>query len=129
MHSLPEEPAAAGQRQTTGLGCPDCPGVLSLEGERQHPRFRCRIGHAFSLVELIEAKERRIEEALWAPITTLDELATLLEELVEIEIGPRAACAARAARARQQIAALRQIIEANDPVVLDGHGTSDVIEP
>jgi hypothetical protein len=66
--------------QTTGMGCPDCPGVLGVSAMKEHLRFRCRIGHTYSLAELIASKEGRIEDLLWAPVTALTELAALLRE-------------------------------------------------
>ena len=81
MNALP--PDARDDHEITGLGCPDCPGVLQVrvEGHRRHLHFECRIGHSFSLEELLAAKEAQIEEALWGAVVTLEEMASLIGDL------------------------------------------------
>jgi two-component system chemotaxis response regulator CheB len=124
MQAIPSRPVAGGHEQLTGIACPDCPGVLVVSTENDHLRFRCRIGHVYSLQDLIEAKERRLEDLLLAPTTTLDELATLLREAVAMgrAIGSPEHFEARAARALRHAAVIRAVIEENEPTRLDGGG-------
>ena len=121
MEALPSRPVPGQGEEVTGLSCPDCPGVLAVSSENDHLRFRCRIDHVYSLQDLIEAKERRLEDLLRAPTTALDELAALLREVAATgsTIGPRDWFLARAERALRHAAALRSIIEENEPIRLD----------
>lgn len=106
--------------QATGIGCPDCPGVLRVSAIQDHLRFRCRIGHTYSLAELIAAKEERIEGFLWAPVTALTELAALLREAsaAGYVAGISEACEERAERALRQVEMLREVIDQNEPTPL-----------
>ena len=113
---------SAPEQATTGLSCPDCLGVLAVfvggRGHRLH--FRCRIGHAYSLEEVIAGKEKRIEEYLWSALTAMSELATLLSELRPSQ--PKAMARAYTKRvklvARQQ-KGLRQVIADNQPTAFE----------
>lgn len=118
MKALPALPQPKGPRELTGLGCPDCPGVLTVATEQgTHLRFECRIGHVYALRELLQAKEERIEALLWAPITALEELAALLKEVSEFAdpSHPIAAYRERAALAVRQVSALRRVSDENVP--------------
>ena len=59
MHAIPSRPVAGKGEEITGVSCPDCPGVLGVSTENDHLRFRCRIGHVYSLQDLVEAKDRK----------------------------------------------------------------------
>ena len=121
MEAIPSPPAPGRGEETTGVSCPDCPGVLGVSLEDDHLRFRCRIGHVYSLQDLIEAKERRLEDLLLAPVTALDELATLLRDVIAMGrgIGPPERFEARAARALGHAETIRGLIEENEPTRLD----------
>ncbi len=121
MDAIPARPTADGGELPTGVSCPECPGVLVVSTEATNLRFRCRIGHVYSLRDLIQAKEQRLEAALWAPITAFQELAALLLDAAALgEAGDlKAAYEQRAARAHEHAAALRRIIEADAVTPLD----------
>ena len=116
------------REQLTGMGCPDCPGMLSVTSENGHHRFRCRIGHVYSLRDLIEAKERRLEDFLWAPITALQEIAGLLRDAAAQgeTIGAPDDLEERAIRALRHADAIRALIEENQPTSLDVEPPTDV---
>ena len=57
MKALPADTAK--HQRITGLGCPECPGVLEVSHtEEGYFNFHCRIGHVLSLQDLILAKEK-----------------------------------------------------------------------
>jgi two-component system chemotaxis response regulator CheB len=64
-----------------GLGCPTCHGALfELDGEPS-PRFRCRVGHAWSPESLIEEQAESLEGALWIALRSLEEKASLSQRM------------------------------------------------
>jgi two-component system chemotaxis response regulator CheB len=65
----------------SGLSCPSCDGVLfELPGEPA-PRFRCRIGHAWSPDSLAAVQSAGVEDALWIALRAIEEKAELLRRL------------------------------------------------
>jgi two-component system chemotaxis response regulator CheB len=73
--------APAGRDVATGLICPDCGGALWEVDEAGVPRFRCRIGHAYSEDTLLDEQGNALENALWAALRGLEERAELLHRL------------------------------------------------
>lgn len=53
--------------------CPDCGGVLWEVDDPSLPRFRCHVGHSFSMEGLQQNTGERAEEALWAALRALRE--------------------------------------------------------
>jgi hypothetical protein len=81
----------------------------------------CRIGHTFSAAELIMAKEEMLEHFLWAGLTAMEELTTLLADL-DRQSDPassRAAYRQRIDRLTRQRESLRRLLEENGPAILD----------
>jgi two-component system chemotaxis response regulator CheB len=99
------------REETTDIGCPDCAGTLTgLRDDRDHVRFRCRVGHLYAGPELLAAKEHQIERHLWSAVAVLLELEELLRGL---GCDPD-----RMHNAAEEAAAIREIIERADPVHL-----------
>ncbi|GAA1305727.1 chemotaxis protein CheB [Saccharothrix xinjiangensis] len=68
--------------EASGYTCPDCNGVLN----EVHPgtlRFRCQIGHAWSVEALAQAQGDAFEKALWTALRTLEEKVRLSERMLE----------------------------------------------
>ncbi|TMF24918.1 MAG: chemotaxis protein CheB [Chloroflexi bacterium] len=65
----------------TGIACPDCHGVLWAATEDAAPDFRCRVGHAYSDENLLEAHASSLEASLWAGVRALEEQASLSNHL------------------------------------------------
>jgi two-component system chemotaxis response regulator CheB len=62
--------------------CPECGGALwQLQQPQQSPRFRCHVGHAYSLRTLIAAQTERVESALWAGLRGLEESEALARRM------------------------------------------------
>jgi two-component system chemotaxis response regulator CheB len=85
-HAIPEVVEMA---EATGLSCPDCNGTLyDLAGNT--PRYRCRVGHAWTAEALLLGQSDMLERALWMALRTLDEKGSLAERM-RVEAGRRGA--------------------------------------
>jgi two-component system chemotaxis response regulator CheB len=82
-----EDPAMAGQQellrkarngQITHFTCPECSGTLWEVDEDGVLRYRCRVGHVYSLEALREAQGESVESALWIAMRALEEQAGLI---------------------------------------------------
>ncbi len=65
------------------LRCPDCGGVLQESIEEGLPAYRCRVGHNFSLLSLLEAQGMALEQELWSAFNGMLERIDLCRRLVE----------------------------------------------
>jgi two-component system, chemotaxis family, protein-glutamate methylesterase/glutaminase len=63
--------------------CPDCGGVLQERQEASLLRFRCQVGHAFSVESLLAVQPDILEQALWSALKTLREREHLLQRLAD----------------------------------------------
>jgi two-component system, chemotaxis family, protein-glutamate methylesterase/glutaminase len=125
MHAIPPRVGAAPEPQIAGISCPDCCGSLSVQPEGKRPDlvFECRVGHTFSVDELLVAKEERLHARLWTAFTALTELVALLDDLArEGTDDGRRRYGERSAIARAQAVRLRRLIEDNSPVTLPAEG-------
>jgi two-component system chemotaxis response regulator CheB len=76
------------------LACPDCGGVLFERSDGTLQKFRCSIGHAFSIESLLSEDAADVEQALWSTVRSLEDRAALVRGLSERSAGtgrPRAA--------------------------------------
>ena len=104
----------------TRLSCPDCSGVLSMKPVENHghPIFICRVGHTYSISDLLVGKEEQVETRLWSAVVALEELVDVLNDFrryAEEQSLPTAASAlkARAERARAQAQRVREVLADN----------------
>ena len=67
----------------SAYSCPDCGGVLWEVHDRDLLRFRCRVGHAFSVESVLAAQSEQLEEALWVTLKTLEENASLSRRMAK----------------------------------------------
>ena len=99
----------------TDFTCPECHGAIhEIEGEPLR-RYRCRVGHAFSVDTLMGAKTQQVEEALWLALQTLQERAQMLEGLAQEERlrgRTRSGYEDRGREARAVVEQLRELIGA-----------------
>jgi two-component system chemotaxis response regulator CheB len=68
------DPGDEATRQT----CPDCGGVMHLNGDGGVVELRCSVGHAYSPDSFDEAQTRQVESALWAATRLLDDRSQFL---------------------------------------------------
>lgn len=63
--------------------CPECGGVLWELQDGNILRFRCRVGHAFSIESMFAGQAEQVENALWAALKTLQENADLTRRMIQ----------------------------------------------
>ena len=126
VYAIPPRLEVAPEPQLTGVSCPDCDGSLSVEpeGKRADLVFKCRVGHTYSVTELLVAKEERLHARLWTAYTALMELEALLHDLAAREANEdgRRRYGERSEVARRQAGRLRRLIEDDTPVTLPADG-------
>jgi two-component system, chemotaxis family, protein-glutamate methylesterase/glutaminase len=88
------------------LTCPGCGGVLS-EIKVAHPlRFRCQVGHAYTVDALAKEQEGKVDEALRVALRIIEERAELVHRMAKD--GRRAGRAAVAAGYEARAAEYRE---------------------
>jgi len=85
------------------FACPSCGGTLWESDEDGQPRFRCRVGHAFTETALMNGQSDGLEAALWSALRALEERLALTRRM-----------AARLARQRKPGMAARFELQAED---------------
>jgi two-component system, chemotaxis family, protein-glutamate methylesterase/glutaminase len=65
----------------TRYTCPDCGGVLFEQQEDGLTRFRCSVGHVFSIESLAVEQARHLEGAMWTAVRALEDRAELLQQM------------------------------------------------
>ena len=108
MLAVPDLDTSQGERMTAVV-CPSCPGVLAVVATvGDKPTFRCRIGHMIGANQLLEMKEVRLEDHLWAAVTACEEFAALLRDLQVFPERQRALL--------EQAGEIRSLIERAEPI-------------
>ncbi|MEP0871876.1 chemotaxis protein CheB [Trichocoleus desertorum AS-A10] len=67
--------------RASAVTCPECGGVLWEIRNDNLVRFRCHVGHAYSLDSLISEQADMVEQALWAAVRALEEKAALARRM------------------------------------------------
>jgi two-component system chemotaxis response regulator CheB len=67
----------------SGMTCPDCDGQLweLHAGEQVH--YRCRVGHEWTGMALVEGQERTLENALWTALRLVGERIQLTRKMLD----------------------------------------------
>ena len=102
--------------RTSLIVCPSCNGSMVETVEGGLLRFRCQVGHAFSVDSLLTEQSESLEAALWASVRCLEESAQLADRLAN------SSDRRLAPRFRDKAAALRQHAGLIQDVLL--HGTT-----
>jgi two-component system chemotaxis response regulator CheB len=115
-HDQPTDASARAQHgDPSEFTCPECGGTLWEQEEGDLLRFRCRVGHAYSIESLLADQREALEAALWGAVVALEEradLATRLARRVEERGHPHRAGRYRreAGDARRRAALVREAI-------------------
>lgn len=101
--------------RVSGFTCPECHGALWEIDEEGLVRFRCRVGHGYTMDAMLAEQGRDVEAALWTAFRALRERAALCRRMAERMKGRgQHAIAARqheeAAEAERRAALLRQVL-------------------
>jgi two-component system, chemotaxis family, protein-glutamate methylesterase/glutaminase len=96
------------------LTCPECGGVLWELNNSNLLRYRCHVGHAYSIDSLLSEQANFVESALWAANRALEEKAALCRRMAaqarqQDRPLSEAQFLRRAEETKQQAAILRQI--------------------
>jgi two-component system, chemotaxis family, protein-glutamate methylesterase/glutaminase len=110
----------------TRFTCPDCGGVLFEQDEGALTRFRCSVGHVFSIESLAAGQAHHLEGALWTAVRALEDRAELLRQMAarcqhEGQLHSAQAFAAQADDAERRAGLVRDAIEhARSPMPAHG---------
>ena len=113
------------------FSCPECGGVLWELHDGDLLRFRCRVGHAFSVDSIISAQAEQVEDALWEALKTLQETATLARRMAAQARKRGQNYLARAferreENANQRSAVIQRVLQREKPESIDDVNGDDV---
>ena len=63
------------------ITCPECRGPLHAERQDRITEYRCRVGHAYFPLALLQDHNSALERALWAAVLALEESAEIAKRL------------------------------------------------
>jgi two-component system chemotaxis response regulator CheB len=111
--SLEIAEAAELRGEPSGLTCPECGGALWEQEEGGLIRFRCHVGHAYSIDSMQAEQAVALEAALWSALRSLEERADLFRRLARRSTSGTETCARferKAAEVSRHADAVRETI-------------------
>lgn len=101
------------------LTCPECNGALWEMNDDEMLRYRCHVGHAFSMESLNEGHAQMLETALWSALRALDEKLILSKRMAQHAENTDRPAALRLLQQRvkqteEQAAIIRQVLLSYD---------------
>lgn len=117
----------------SGYSCPECHGVLWEIQEGAVMRFRCRVGHGYSVETLLAEQSESVEAALWTAMMALKERAALARRMSErlAERGNDRSADRfldQATEADVRAETIRRVLENVDPAVSHAAGRAKQLE-
>lgn len=99
----------------TGVVCPECSGTLWLTGDTKDPRLTCGVDHSMAPGSLQELQSERLDRALWTALRSLEEQTAVASFMALMarrrgDVADAERHQARAERAAQQVAAMRDLL-------------------
>lgn len=76
-----EEGALEMNGRPSRFTCPDCGGSLWDADPDEPGKFRCRVGHSWTMLGLLERQAVTLEQALWTALRALSERADLARRM------------------------------------------------
>jgi len=67
----------------SGFTCPECHGSLWEIDNGKMLRFRCQVGHAYSVNSVLEAQSHALESAIWAALRSFEERIAMSQRLAD----------------------------------------------
>ena len=98
------------ERHFSGLTCPECRGPLTQERQGRIVEYRCRVGHAYGPLALIEEHNEAVERTLWSTLVALEEAAEIAERMAD---GPYGLSPEEIRKKREQITLIRNMLDAS----------------
>ena len=98
------------EKHFSGLTCPECRGPLTEERQGRIVEYRCRVGHAYAPLALVEEHREAVERTLWATLVALEEAADIAERMID---GPYGLSPEQLRRKHEQITVIRKMLESN----------------
>ena len=103
--------------------CPECSGTLWELKDGELLRYRCHVGHAFSIESLDAAQSEKLEGALWSALRALEERVAMARRLAKQARERKSDFAARqfdarAEEANQHAENIRQMLLADPDKML-----------
>jgi len=102
--------------------CPECHGTMVESEDQELLRFRCHVGHAFSIDGLAAEQEHAVEAALWAGLRALEE-----SEIVNKRMSDRSD-RSLAERFREKARAMRHHADTIRRILLSGRVLPSPVE-
>ncbi|HWC17470.1 MAG TPA: chemotaxis protein CheB [Terriglobales bacterium] len=75
--------ADEGEGTPSVFACPECSGVLWELKDHELVRFRCRVGHSYTMDSLHQEFSQSTEAALWAAMRALEEKSAMNRRIAE----------------------------------------------
>ncbi len=115
--------------RASGYSCPECHGSLWEIQEGELMRYRCRVGHAYSVETLLSEQSTAMEAALWTALRALEERASLsrgMAERMDRRGHPRLAIRYRGeeAETRERAELIRRVLLAGGAAGTEEQGTA-----
>jgi two-component system, chemotaxis family, protein-glutamate methylesterase/glutaminase len=67
----------------TTYGCPECGGGIWQIGDEEPLRFRCHVGHSFTVDPFLAEQTQFLENTLWSAVRALEEKVTLTRQVAQ----------------------------------------------
>ena len=96
------------EKHFSGLTCPECRGPLTEERQGRIVEFRCRVGHAYAPLALIEEHREAVERTLWSTLVALEEAADIAERMAS---GPYGLSPKELRKKREQIELIKTMLD------------------
>jgi two-component system, chemotaxis family, protein-glutamate methylesterase/glutaminase len=129
MDAFPADITPADGKQPTSLICPDCGGSITVRAVDRLLAFECRVGHVYSLEDMLVGKEAHIEAVMWSAVHAYAEMAAFLRTLGDRDgsrrLVPDAERLRRFEQAEAHATSLRQMLESDRRLALPESLTSE----